>query len=226
MSEKDYINIPTNDRKVTINGVNSNTKPKTPDTAHDIKPVVGAPIQLRERSKFAVAMESLFIGNESLFGRLFMTVVVPHIKSAIYESITAGTHSVLFHKQPQARPGGVTPLYGNNGTPYNTIYINGATQTQPKPAYQPAGPGPISVDIRRIPVPDYATGQDILESLSERIQWNGKVTVQDLYITIGLDESTVPFTMVSWGWTDISTAKVVSDRNGWVLYMPKVTHLQ
>lgn len=66
-------------------------------------------------------------------------------------------------------------------------------------------------------------GLEVLDSLKSIIKKYGVASVADLYDISGL---TSKFTDNKYGWSDISSAKVIFDNDLYILKMPKVTKLK
>jgi hypothetical protein len=66
--------------------------------------------------------------------------------------------------------------------------------------------------------------QAILRTLDDLMDQYNNVSVADLYSAAGISCSNYMYN--NWGWTDISTARIVRDIDGWVLKFPKAISLK
>ncbi|MCD7764370.1 MAG: hypothetical protein LUI14_14540 [Lachnospiraceae bacterium] len=73
-------------------------------------------------------------------------------------------------------------------------------------------------DYRDVIVPTRREAEDIIIGLEDIIKRYGIATVRDLYDLCGLDSD---YTDCKYGWTNVSSAKITSDRDGYMIDLPR-----
>lgn len=147
-------------------------------------------------------------------------IIVPMVKNAFVDSMTTGINMAVFKDQPQPNrrnnPGWNNRQHQNtNRVQYNQSYQNNQVKQ-----YQSSSPLSTVYTIREVVFPNREEALMILDSMMNEIDKYGQVSVADYYDWIGLGDGT--FADVSYGWEDLTRARVVSVRGGYAISLPPV----
>lgn len=157
---------------------------------------------------------------------------VDAFKNAVSDAITNGI-DMLFFGQTRSHGG----YSGNNSirriTPYSSLYSSGSNRitkyNEPQPA-QPRGLGRYTYQDILIPfIPEEthndtkAKAMEILSRMRIYLDRYGVVSVGDLYDAVGEVPDKID---QDWGWYDLSGAYIQSNREGFILRMPKVESIK
>lgn len=176
-----------------------------------IKKVVTNPAKTKKNEVRKLA--DIFISEDvsNVKNYIFMDVLVPAIKKAIYDIVTNGIDMFL---------------YGGSGK--NRSTSSGGSKVSYRNYYEQKNNGPIrSSESNRV-----QTGfeyEDVVfltrgdaESAKQQMQdivgRYGLVTVNDLYEMAMLS---APYTSQKYGWMDVSNVEVMRVRDGYVLKLPR-----
>ena len=147
-------------------------------------------------------------------------IIVPMVKNAFVDSMTTGINMAVFKDQPQPNrrnnPGWNNRQHQNtNRVQYNQSYQNNQVKQ-----YQSSNTMSTVYTIREVVFPNREEALMILDSMMNEIDKYGQVSVADYYDWIGLGDGT--FADVSYGWEDLTRARVVSVRGGYAISLPPV----
>ena len=147
-------------------------------------------------------------------------IIVPMVKNAFVDSMTTGINMAVFKDQPQPNrrnnPGWNNRQHQNtNRVQYNQSYQNNQVKQ-----YQSSNAMTTVYTIREVVFPNREEALMILDSMMNEIDKYGQVSVADYYDWIGLGDGT--FADVSYGWEDLTRARVVSVRGGYAISLPPV----
>ena len=168
-----------------------------------------AKVKKKNDNKFADIFISEDIHNVKSY--VFMDVLVPAIKKAVFDIITDGIEMILYG---EARGRGRSQ--GNGAYVSYNNYSNRKDYRRDEPrARVNYSYGEVSVDNR-------GDAERILDQMNGIMADYGMVSVADLYDLAGV---TGNFTDHKYGWFDIRSAKVVRGRDGYIIQMPKAVPL-
>ena len=148
-------------------------------------------------------------------------VVVPSIKNLLYD-ISVGAAGLLFHGDSKVKKKKNSFFSGSSDSTY--IYQNAYDRMYDKDKL-PSAKNVTDKYKGRIDIDDLILGTrpeatEVLEVLCDRVEMYGQVSCQDLYDL--LDIGSAPHSAVKWGWKDLSTAKVRSVREGFLIDLPPI----
>lgn len=183
--------------------------PTNPDAKRVNKVVQG---KVKTKKNEVRRFKDIFISEDAanVKSYIFMDVLVPAIKKAISDIVTNGIDMVL---------------YGGKGSPnrksisskvsYSDYYANRNGGDRFRPSQAQIGPRYNYEDI----ILEYrGEAEEVLDRLNECIEIYKVARVADLYDLVG---KTGTYTDNNYGWTNLSTAKVVRVNEGYWLDMPK-----
>ena len=163
-----------------------------------------------EIRKFA----DVFIAEDvdSVKNYVFMDVIVPAIKKALYDVVTNGADMFLFGGNGRAKS-------GSNGSKvsYRSFYDNkkeDRRDTRPSNRF----------DFEDVSFQTRGEAEAARIQMEEVIDRYGYVTVADLY---DMADLTAPYTGNKYGWTSIRSAEVARTRDGdYIIKLPKAMPIE
>lgn len=177
-----------------------------------VQKIVKSPVKIKKNEvrKFT----DLFISEDAANVKeyIFMDVLVPAIKKAIYDIVTNGVDMFLYGGTGKGKGGasGTKVSYRNfyeqkNNTPSG---YRGSENTRNNNAF----------DYDDITFTNRGEAEAVKQNMQDTIARYGMVTVADLYDMVDLP---TPFTSQKYGWMDVSNAEVVRYRGDYRLKLPR-----
>lgn len=146
---------------------------------------------------------------------IFMDVLVPAIKKAISDIVTDGIDMILYGSTGRSKKRqGSTSSYVSYRS-YSDRDRRDERRYDSKPSSR--------YSFDDLVFENKADGEEVLDRLGELISNYDQASVADLYDLVGMS---CEYTDNRYGWTNISSAEVVRDKDGWILRMPRVTSLK
>lgn len=181
-------------------------------TEKRVTKVVKGPVKTKtnEVRKFADIFISEDIDNVKNY--IFMDVLVPAIKKAIYDIVTNGIDMFL---------------YGGTGKNRNTsasgkVSYRNYYERKDTPPYRGSenNMNRNSFSYDDIVFSNRGDAEAVKQQMQDVIVRYGVVTVADLY-EMADPNLTAPYTSCKYGWMDVSNADTVRVRDGYILKLPK-----
>lgn len=181
------------------------------------KPKVEAVVKskvTRRRKPLGKRIASTFINEESgnIGSYVLEDVIIPGAKNMIYDIVQNSLGIALFgsahHRGSNSKRGGIFN--------YNSISKNKASGSA-KSNRTISNRNRATHNFDEIVIDDRAEANYVLEQMDNLIERFDQVSVGDLYDLLGVTSS---FTDRNYGWTNISKAKVIRDRAGYMLDLP------
>lgn len=176
--------------------------------------VVTGTVKTRKKSELR-KLSDVFIAEDAknVKSYVFMDVLVPAIKDAVYNIVVDGIGMIL---GKPIRGRGATP--GNGKTSYNGYYgRNDSYRSDYRtPRVRTA------FDDFDFTFESRGEADVVLHELRGIVREYGLARVGDLYDLAGL---TAPFTANDYGWTNLDKADVMRIREGWIIQLPKAIPL-
>ena len=148
---------------------------------------------------------------QDIFYHVLENVIVPNIKNLLYDSLTKGSEIAIY--------GDSRPVKGSSrlqnrysGSTYTSRYTR-PTETRPSETTKVGD----AVDFGDIFFDNRMDAEVVLDQINQLMEQYGRFTVSWLYELIGVR---TPYTNNSYGWTDISQARVKTVRDGYILSLP------
>lgn len=181
-----------------------------------VQRVVSTPAKTKKNEfrKLADIFISEDIANVKSY--IFMDVLVPAIKKAIYDIVTNGVDMFL---------------YGNTGSGKSKTTGSGSKVSYRNYYDQKNNPGSrssentkngIGFEYDDIEFGTRGEAEAALEQMRDAVARYGMVTVADLYDMAGL---VAPFTSQKYGWYTVDGVSVTRTRDGYILKLPRATAL-
>lgn len=168
-----------------------------------------AKVKKNEVRRFADIFISEDVKNVKSY--VLMDVLVPAIKKAISDIVTNGIDMILYGESGRPKKS------GSSYVSYDSSYRRETDRRDRGTA------GRVGYRYDDIVLDSRAEAEEVLNRLDEIIETYGVARVADLFDMCGL---TCNFTDNSYGWSNISTAKVEHTRDGFVIRMPRAMPIQ
>lgn len=161
-----------------------------------------------EVRKFADIFISEDIGSVKNY--IFMDVLVPAIKKAIYDIVTNGIDMFLYGGTGKAKSAssGTRVSYGKYYDQKNNAGYRGSENVKSHNGFEYDD---IIFDNR-------GEAETVKQQMQAAIGKYGFVTVADLYDMVDLP---APYTSQKYGWMDVSSAEATRVRDGYMLKLPR-----
>lgn len=175
-----------------------------------VQKVVKSPVKTKKNEirKFA----DIFISEDvaSVKNYIFMDVLVPAVKKAIYDIVTNGIDMFLYGGSNKSKNGsaGAKVSYRNYYDQKNNTTHHGSESNRSNNGFE----------YDDIVFNDRGEAEAALQQMHDAINRYGIVTVADLYDMAGL---TAPYTSQKYGWMSVNGVSVVRVRDGCVLKLPR-----
>lgn len=175
-----------------------------------VQKVVKNPVKIKtnEVRKFA----DIFISEDiaSVKEYIFMDVLVPAIKKAIYDIVTNGIDMFLYGSSGKSKnsPSGAKVSYRNFYDQKNNSGYRGSENTRNHNGFEYDD---IKFDNR-------GDAEAVKQQMQAAIAQYGFVTVADLYDMV---DQPAPYTSQKYGWMNVSNAEVTRVRGDYVLKLPR-----
>jgi hypothetical protein len=172
--------------------------------------VVKTPVKTKKNDirKFA----DIFISEDvsSVKNYIFMDVLVPAIKKAIYDIVTNGIDMFLYGGTGKSKSGasGTKVSYRNYYDQKNNTGYRGSENTRSQNGFE----------YDDIIFNNRGEAEAVKQQMQAAIGRYGFVTVADLYDMVDLP---APYTSQKYGWMDVSNAEAARVRDGYMLKLPR-----
>lgn len=182
-----------------------------------VQKVVKNPVKTKKNEirKFADIFISEDVTNVKNY--IFMDVLVPAIKKAIYDIVTNGIDMFLYGgtNKNKASSSGAKVSYRNYYDQKNNSGSNyrGSENTRTNNGFEYED---IIFDTR-------GEAEAVKQQMQAAITRYGFVTVSDLYDMADLP---APYTSQKYGWMDVSNADVKRERDGYTLKLPRAVPIE
>lgn len=203
--------------------MNDYTKPTgTPGTPASnperkkVEKVVSGTVKTKKKNgmtKFADVFIAEDIANVKSY--LMGDVIIPTLKKALYDLITKGTGMFIYG---DSRGSKTEPRTGDSVS-YRNYSDYSRTSRPYASTARPVG----GYSYEDLVFESFDEADKVLSQLDAIMQEYHVVSVAELYESAGMAAN---YTDHYYGWTDIHTANIVPDKDGWVIRMPKATSIK
>lgn len=177
-----------------------------------VQKVVKGPVKTKTNEVRKIT--DIFISEDvsNVKNYIFMDVLVPAIKKAIYDIVTNGIDMFLYGNSGKGR----NSSGGGPRVSYRNYY------DQKNPSGGPRGTenqkSSNGFDYEDIVFDNRGEAEAALQQMREIVARYGIVTVNDLYEMTPLS---APYTSTKYGWMDVSNVTVQRVRDGYILKLPR-----
>lgn len=184
------------------------------EKAKEITPVVLGKATVKKKT-FSQKAGELFIGEEidNVWTYIVQDVVVPATKNLIVDMVSQGVNMIFFGNSgpTRGRGGRNNP---NNHVDYSSIYGDRNSGTRVAPSVR----NRTTHDFQDIVFDTRLDAENVLISLENLILDYGQATVADFYELCNI---TAQFTDHNFGWSDLSMARIMNTRGGFIIDLPR-----
>lgn len=186
---------------------------EVPNEKREVKKVVSKPVQTKKNEIRRLA--DIFISEDvsNVKSYIWMDVLVPTIKKAIVDIVTDGVNMIFF--------GGTGNRNKINSNTSKISYRNFYDQKD-TPIYSQAS-STAKFNYDDIIFETRGEAEAVREEMDNVIERYGFVTIADMYDMV---ELTPPFTSNKYGWSNISSSRVIKTRYGYVIDLPKAKPIE
>ena len=157
-------------------------------------------------------LADIFISEDvsSVKSYIFMDVLVPAIKKAIYDIVTNGIDMFLYGGTGKGKssPSGTKVSYRSYYDQKNSNSSYRGSENKPRNGF----------DYDDIVFSNRGEAEAVKQEMMAAIEKYGVVTVADLYDMADLP---APYTSQKYGWMSVSNAEAIRTRDGYVLKLPR-----
>ena len=175
-----------------------------------VQKVVKSPVKTKKNEVRKLA--DIFISEDvaNVKNYIFMDVLVPAIKKAIYDIVTNGIDMFLYGSsgRTKSNSSGTKVSYRNYYEQKNNNGYRGSENTRSNNAF----------DYDDIVFNNRGEAEAVKEQMQATIGRYGVVTVADLY---DMADLSAPYTSQKYGWMDVSGAEAIRVRDGYILKLPR-----
>ena len=188
-------------------------KKETPTVEKRVQKVVKTPVKTKKNE--VRKLTDLIISEDAsnVKNYIFMDVLVPAIKKAIYDIVTNGIDMFLY--------GGTGKGKSNSSgskVSYRNYYEQKSSNNSGYRGSENTNAARKGFEYDDIIFDNRGEAEAVKEQLQATIGRYGVVTVADLYDMVDLNP---PFTSNKYGWMDVSNTEVGRVRDGYVLKLPR-----
>ena len=175
-----------------------------------VQKVVKGPVKTKKNEVRKIA--DIFISEDvaNVKSYIFMDVLVPAIKKAIYDIVTNGIDMFLYGGTGKGKSSssGTKVSYRNYYDQKNTSSSRGSENTKPRNGFE----------YEDIIFDNRGEAEAVKQQMQAAVGKYGFVTVADLYDMVDLP---APYTSQKYGWLDVSNAETSRTRDGYMLKLPR-----
>lgn len=182
-----------------------------------VQKVVKGPVKTRTNG--VRKLTDIFISEDvsNVKSYIFMDVLVPAIKKALYDIVTNGFDMLLYGGNGRGKSSGNAATKVNYRNYYRDEKSNGYRERGNESAKSHN-----TFDYDDIVFSNRGEAEAAKQQLQDIIAKYGVATVNDLYEMTPL---TPPYTAANYGWMDLSNVEVRRDRDGYVLKLPRAASI-
>ena len=179
-----------------------------------VQKVARGPVKTKtnELRKFADIFISEDVTNVKNY--IFMDVLVPAVKKAIYDIVTNGIDMFLYGGTGKGRTNSSGPKVS-----YRNYYDQKSTTSSSYRGSENTG-NRNGFDYEDIVFSNRGDAEMVKQQMRDVINRYGVVTIADMY-DMADPNLTPPYTSHKYGWMDVSSAEAVRVRDGYILKLPR-----
>lgn len=171
--------------------------------------------QVKTKTNEVRKLADIFISEDisNVKEYIFMDVLVPAIKKAIYDIVTNGIDMFLYGGTGKGKSG-----HSGAKVSYRNYYEQKSTPSSSGYRGSESNRSQNGFDYDDLEFDDRGDAEMVIEQMQAAIGKYGFVTVLDLYDMVDLPS---PHTSQKYGWMDLSSAEVVRSRGKYRLKLPR-----
>ncbi|HVI79595.1 MAG TPA: hypothetical protein VM715_15800 [Candidatus Acidoferrum sp.] len=195
--------FPANSAKARARSEN----PKLREQPEKIERITSADAKQRKRGLGRQFKETFIEGSARMaIDYMILEVVVPAIQDTLIDALQGGVER-LFRGERTRRRGTTPTTYSNIGH----VNYQGMSSRPPQTSRTLSRQSRARHDFGEIELQSRRDAEDVIDRMFDVLSRYGSVTVATLYELTGIQTS---HTDEKWGWTSLTGAKAISQRNG------------
>ena len=179
---------------------------KEPPTVEPKKPVISGKVTAKKDTAISHILSELIPNTASEIGKNILDdIVIPGIRAGIHgaiDTIFGGTNGTTYYSSPSGRIN-YSNISRNQSTRGTTIQSNMARKTY---------------EFENLIFASRGDAEAVLDEMLQHIYAYEMVRVSDLFEFAGVS---CDYTAQKYGWTDLSTARILRTFDGWKIEFPK-----
>jgi len=213
-------------RNITID-LPSNSKTSKEEPIKKVEKVITGKV-VEQKKGLGKKFSDIFLDGDSVnsvFTNMFIEVLIPAAKGTLYDMITGGFDALkdgfemTIFGTTSGRRTRRNSVSGKSYVSYDKAYNNRSDNSSRKPI---SNQNKARHNFDDIILETKGEAEEVLSHLVDLTIDYGLASVADLYDLVGITSN---FTDNKWGWDDLSSAKTIRVRNGYLLDLPKVIEL-
>lgn len=215
----DINNLEPNSHKYRQEGNKPKTvsSPEAPQKKEDIAKVLSGNAKLRRRGLTKRFADIFFAGDiKDVKTYIFTDVLVPAIKETFRDIWTKGLDMMLW--------GDTAPRKKSSSSSGGTYISYGSSFRSDSKERLPSKQNRLLHRFDDIVLESRADAEELIETLNDRIKRYGEATVGDLYDVLEITPTWAD-DVEAWGWTDIRSASITRNREGYIVELPPCVKL-
>lgn len=177
--------------------------------------VVKGKVKEKKKSLGKKMSESFLEDDSSNVGRyIIWEVLIPAAKDTIFDILTNAGRMFLYGENE--KPRNISRDRGKSYVSYSSYYEDDRRRERARVNRR------ASQNFNDVIFDYKEDAEEVLDRLADLVDDYGMATVGDLYDLIGKSSS---YTDQKWGWYNLNTARVVRDRDGYSLRLPRTEEL-
>jgi hypothetical protein len=163
-------------------------------------------------------VKETFVGEDARTtgAYIFFDVIIPSIKSMLYDTISQGADRMLFGGRDVIRSG-VANAQSRTRTNYNQISTQKASQSSANRGREVSSNVRTNHKFDEISIDTRGEAEMVLDTMQDLISRFDWVSVPEFYQLVGV---TAEFTDEKWGWTNLSQASIRPSRGQYIIVLP------
>lgn len=172
-------------------------------------------VTVKKESEFSKLKKQFFTEDvHSVKGYVLTNVIIPGIQRLLSDVVKNSIDWVIWGIKGNSNPSGI------RNVSYTSYYSNQNRQpSYQQQAMQSASQTPGAYRVNEIIFNDRGEAEETLLRLKEEAERYGTVSVADFYDMVSIKHS---FTDVKYGWSDLRSADIQRNRDGYSIRFPKV----
>ncbi len=199
------------------NSYKSREAKKKADEKPEIKKVVSGQVKTKKRSELR-KLSDIFISEDAANVKEYILydVIIPNAKNLIIDVIT-DTANILFGGSRRRSNSGSTAFSRTSYISYDKYSDRNRGSSRHDESRRPG------FNYDDIILETRSDAEEVLDQMNALIDTYDKVSVADMYDLVG---KTAEYTHNKYGWTNLSNARPVRCRDGYMLELPKAVPLK
>jgi len=173
---------------------------------------------VKKKKSFGKKVLEVFVGDDvtNVSSYVLYDVLIPAAKNTMVEMVQTGIEMMIFGEARSIR---IKRDRNRSYVSYGSFYKGDREREKPREVSKKSR---ARHDFDDIILESRGEAEDVLERLIDLVDRYDQATVADLYDLVGISSN---FTDTNYGWTNLSSAYVSRERNGYLIKLPRAHEL-